>query len=198
MSVTYPLTLPTSVFPVTQSWSIQRQAGISESPFTGKQQTVEFDYAKWKASVSFPPMKRSTAGEFISFLTKLHGRRGTFLMGDADQRSPQNSVSGSVTINGSFAVNSVVLTVAGTTAFSKGDMIQLGSGSGSRLYMVVTDQSGSSAIQIEPKLKTAVSSGDAVTYTNPKGIFRMDSNNQMWDTNVVSNYGISFSCTEAD
>ena len=198
MSVSYPLTFPTSVFPVTQSWSIQRQAGVSESPFTGKQQTVEFDYAKWKVNVSFPPMRRTNGSEFISFLTKLHGRRGTFLMGDADRRTPSNSISGDVTINGTFAVNSVVLTVSGTTAFSKGDMIQLGSGASTRLYMIVSDQSGSSAIQIEPKLKTAVSSGDVVTYTNPKGIFRMDSNNQMWDTNAVSNYGISFSCTEAD
>ena len=64
--------------------------------------------------------------------------------------------------------------------------------------MVVADQSGGSTIQVEPKLKTAVTNGSTVTYDSPKGLFRMDSNELMWDTNAVSVYGISFSCSEAD
>lgn len=207
-TVTYPLTLPTSVLPVTQSWSIQRMAGVSESPFTGVQQTVEFDYAKWKATVSFPPMRRANASEFLIFLTKLHGRRGTFLMGDSDRRTPSNTIASgtTVTTTSNFAVNDIVLTITATDSggntvnpnFSKGDMIQIGSGAGSRLYMIVTDQGSGSSIQIEPKLKSSVAINTPIVFTNPKGLFRMDSNNQMWDTNAVSNYGISFSCSEAD
>ena len=45
MSITYPLTPPTSQY-VSQQWSILRGTGLSESPFTGVQQTVEFSYAK--------------------------------------------------------------------------------------------------------------------------------------------------------
>ena len=66
------------------------------------------------------------------------------------------------------------------------------------LIVDVEDQGGGSTIQVEPKLKTAASSGSTVTYNSPQGLFRMDSNELMWDTNAVSVYGISFSCTEAD
>ena len=74
----------------------------------------------------------------------------------------------------------------------------MGSSSSARLYLVVEDQGGGSTIQVEPKLKTAVTSGSTVTYDSPQGLFRMDSNELMWDTNAVSVYGISFSCSEAD
>lgn len=198
MTISYPLTFPTTTFPVTQTWSIKRQVGVSESPFTGTQQTVEFDYAKWQVTVSMPPVRGTTATELTSFLTKLHGRRGTFLMGDADRRTPQNSISGDVQVDGNFSVGDAVISITGTTAFSQGDMIQIGGGSAARLYMVIGNQSGSSSIQIEPKLKNAVSNDQEIVYTNPKGIFRMDANTQSWDTNAVSNYGISFSCTEVD
>tara|TARA_R100000773_G_C4220566_1_gene119282 strand:- start:733 stop:1329 length:597 start_codon:yes stop_codon:yes gene_type:complete len=198
MSITYPLTPPSSPQYVTQQWSIIRGVGISESPFTGVQQTVEFDLAKWKAVLSLPPMKRSQAHEWVSFLVKLHGRRGTFFLSDNDARAPQNSISGSVTVTNAASAGDIVLTLTGTTAFSAGDYVQIGTGSSSRLHMVVADQSGGSTIQIEPKLKSSVAQGTTITYTNPKGIFRMDSNELMWDTNAVSAYGISFSCSEVD
>ena len=49
-----------------------------------------------------------------------------------------------------------------------------------------------------PKIKSAATSGSTVTYNSPQGLFRMDSNELMWDTKAVSVYGISFSCTESD
>ena len=198
MSINYPLTPPSSPGYTQQSWSLTRGVGISESPFTGVQQAVEFDYAKWKAVLSLPPMHRSTASAWISFLTKLHGRRGTFLLGDSDAKQPQNSISGTVTVNSNASVGATNLSISGTTAFKQGDYIQIGSASSSKLYLIVADQDGGSTVQIEPKLKTAAPNGTAVTYSNPKGIFRMDSNSASWETNNISKYGISFSCSEAD
>ena len=204
MSITYPLTPPTSPGYVTQQWSILRGTGLSESPFTGVQQTVEFSYAKWKAVLSLPPMRRPQATAWVSFFAKLRGRRGTFLLGDADAKVPQinkitaGTINGDVTLGANADIGDTILTISGTTAFRAGDYIQLGSASSARLYMIVEDQGGGSTIQIEPKLKNAVSNDQTIVYTNPKGIFRMDANTQSWDTNVVSNYGISFSCTEVD
>lgn len=198
MSITYPLTPPSSPQYVTQQWSIIRGVGISESPFTGVQQTIEFDLAKWKAVLSLPPMRRSQAHEWVSFLVKLHGRRGTFFLSDNDARAPQNTISGSVTVANAASAGEVLLQLSGTTAFSAGDYVQVGTGSSSRLHMVISDQSGASTIQVEPKLKADVAQGTVITYNNPKGIFRMDSNELMWDTNAVSTYGISFSCSEVD
>ena len=134
----------------------------------------------------------------------LRGRRGTFLLGDQDAKVPQinkitaGTITGSVTLSSNADIGDTVLNISGTTAFKAGDYIQLGSSSSARLYLVVEDQGGGSTIQVEPKLKTAVTSGSTVTYDSPQGLFRMDSNELMWDTNAVSVYGISFSCSEAD
>lgn len=197
MSISYPISPPSTPAPVTQTWSIDRRTGVSQSPFTGVEQTVEFGFRKWKAVVTLPPMNKATASGWISFFTKLHGRRGTFFLGDADRKTPRGSVSGTVTINTATTIGDTIITIAGTTGFKEGDMIQIGSASASRLHMVVADQSGSS-IQIEPAVKAVFAQSTPITYTNPVGIFRMDSDTLSWDTNVVSNYGISFSCTEVD
>ena len=216
MTVSYPLTMPTTPAFVSQQWSTIRGTGMSESPFTGGQQTVEFAYAKWKAVLTLPPMRRPQASAWTAFFAKLHGRRGTFLLGDKDAKVPQinkvtaGTITGTVTLSSNADVGDTVLnisatkddgsggTISYTTDFKAGDYIQLGSSSSARLYMVVADQSGGSTIQVEPKLKTAVTNGSTVTYDSPKGLFRMDSNELMWDTNAVSVYGISFSCSEAD
>lgn len=204
MTVSYPLTMPTTPAFVSQQWSTIRGTGMSESPFTGGQQTVEFAYAKWKAVLTLPPMRRPQASAWTAFFAKLHGRRGTFLLGDQDAKVPQinkitaGTITGSVTLSQNADIGDTVLNISGTTAFKAGDYIQLGSSSSARLYIVVEDQGGGSTIQVEPKLKTAASSGATVTYSSPQGLFRMDSNELMWDTNAVSVYGISFSCTEAD
>lgn len=204
MTVNYPLTMPSTPAFVSQQWSTIRGTGMSESPFTGGQQTVEFAYAKWKAVLTLPPMRRPQASAWTAFFAKLHGRRGTFLLGDQDAKVPQinkitaGTINGDVTLSSNADIGDTILNITGTTAFKAGDYIQLGSTSSSRLYIVVEDQSGGSTIQVEPKLKTAAQTGATVTYDSPQGLFRMDSNELMWDTNAVSVYGISFSCTEAD
>ena len=216
MTVSYPLTMPTSPAFVSQQWSIIRGTGISESPFTGAQQTVEYNYAKWKAVLTLPPMRRPQASAWTAFFAKLHGRRGTFLLGDQDAKVPQinkitaGTITGTVVLSSKADIGDTVLNIQGTkddgsgntvnytTDFKAGDYIQLGSASSARLYMVVADQSGGSTIQIEPKIKTAVTNGSTVTYDDTQGLFRMDTNELMWDTNAVSVYGISFSCTESE
>ena len=204
MTISYPLTMPSTPAFVSQQWSAIRGTGMSESPFTGGQQTVEFAYAKWKAVLSLPPMRRPQASAWTAFFAKLRGRRGTFLLGDQDAKVPQinkitaGTINGDVTLSANADIGDTILSITGTTAFKAGDYIQLGSASSSRLYIIVEDQSGGSTIQVEPKIKASATSGSTVTYNSPQGLFRMDTNELMWDTNAVSVYGISFSCTEAD
>ena len=56
-----------------------RGTGMSEIPFCGGQQTVEFCYAKWKAVMSSSLFnQRPQASAWTAFFAKLHGRRGAF------------------------------------------------------------------------------------------------------------------------
>ena len=163
--------------------------------------------ALWKAVVTLPPMKRDQAGQWHSFFMKLHGIRGTFLLGDQDGKNPLGAISTSatVTINTGQSIGDyqVALTGVGasvTNVFKEGDYIQIGTGANAKLHMIVananSDGSGNVTVNVEPSLKVAHTQGTSVAITNTKGLFRMDDNELGWSANRVSVYGISFSCTE--
>jgi len=203
---TYPLTVPSSPYYQKSTWALQRKTALSVSPFSGAQQIFEYDFALWSATMSLPPMLRSDAANWQAFILKLHGRKGTFLLGDPDARTPRGTISGGVTLGASISVGAYTIAISTSqnslaNAFRAGDYIQLGSAATSKLHMIVddvnTDSSGNADINIEPAIKTAEASGETVVYTNPKGLFRMESPMIDWDADEVSKYGITFDAMEA-
>lgn len=203
----YPLTLPTTTGIAKSSWGLQRAVGVSQSPFTGSQQVYEHDFALWKATITLPPMNRATSAEYQTFFMQLHGRKGTFLMGDPDAKAKRGNASqNSLTIASNTAIGAFDVPVSGLTnsqssALVKGDYIQLGTGSSAKLHMIVADAnasgSGTATLQIEPSLKVAITSSTACSITNTVGVWRMDTNELNWDSNHASTYGFSFSCMES-
>lgn len=203
---TYPLSMPTSPSNFTTSeWSIVRTVGYTESPFTYSQQVSEFQGAKWTTTVTLPPMSKADAGAWTAFFTQLHGRRGTFLIGDPDKKSILGGATTVISVNGDHSVGAYDIVVDGadasTVIFKQGDYVQFGSGSTAKLHMIVadvtSDSSGNATLQIEPSLKANVSDDAVVTYSNTVMVARMDSNDLGWNSNVNSLYSFSFSCSEA-
>jgi len=203
---TYPLSLPTSPSNfVTSEWRIIRTVAYTESPFTYAQQVAKYTGSVWQTTVTLPPMNRADAGAWQSFFMQLNGRFGTFLLGDPDGKTIQGSATTVISVNGDHSIGAYDVIVDGadasTTIFKKGDYVQFGSGSSSKLHMIVaditSDSSGNATLQIEPSLKTALTDDDVVTYSNTKAVMRMDSNELGWNANNVSLYGITYSCTEA-
>ena len=208
-ALTFPLNIPSTPNFQTSRFELRRQNAVSISPYSGIQQTYEYDYALWGATFSLPPMRRETAGAWTAFFSALHGRRGTFTLGDPDRIIPLGAATGTITLSSGASVGDNTLSLAlaessladSTGIFKAGDYIQLGTSSAAfKLHMVVEDcnaSGGTVTAKIEPAVKTAVSTGQEITYTNPKAVWRMDSDDLGWDGNHVSVYGISFSCTEA-
>ena len=207
-ALTFPLNIPSTPNFQTSRFELRRQVAVSESPYSGIQQTYEYDYALWSATFSLPPMRRETAGAWTAFFSALHGRRGTFTLGDPDRIIPLGAATGTITLSSGASVgdNTLSLTVGSglsgvTGIFKAGDYIQLGTSAADfKLHMVVEDCDASGTAvtaKIEPAVKTAVSTGQEITYNNPKALWRMDTDDLGWDGNHVSVYGISFSCSEA-
>jgi len=92
----------------------------------------------------------------------------------------------------------------------KGDFLGILSSSATtsepkQLVMVTEDaylhNNGSSArnhisVRVQPKLRQTLTDGHVVMFQNPKGKFRLNTNEVDWSANHVSNYGIGFSCIE--
>ena len=270
-------------------WSLVRTVGTTVSPFTGKTKTQEFDGVYWTADVALPPMRRSQAVEWQSFLLELNGTVNHFKFADPDAltntgtystgflTSELRTNSSSVTLSfsnqtitagastfsgakvGDFIVvtgatnednngthkittvtsNTVVVTsstfttesntasckvrtnVKGATGLSllastnaatgtikKGDYLSIQSaasstGTPAQLVMVTEDATATAdsgkdfyGVAIQPKLRSDLATGHYAVFTNPKGTFRLTSNEVSWSADRISNYGISFSCIE--
>ena len=193
MAISYPLSTPTTIGIESVEIRAKNTVAISESPFTYKQQIVDFGGQKWEASVNIPPVRRDLAAEWKAFLTALKGPVGTFLLGDPDCATPRGTVS-SCTLTGSAGDETVSVTMTGSLL--AGDYIQLGSGSNSKLHQILVDQTGSGNLEIWPALRADYTSA-TVTFNNPKGVFRLSSNVTSWAINNSSVYGISFDAVEA-
>jgi hypothetical protein len=201
----YPLSLPAGIPGVqTQRFALNRIVGVSQSPFTHQEQVIQHEGEFWSATIKFPPMLKDKASILLGFLLQLRGRRGTFKIGDQDRKTIQGVATGTIRVNGASQTgNQVALDgFANSTSnvFLAGDYIQIGS----YLYMVTenvtSNGSGEANVKIEPSLRQGIETiaDDAtVTYTNTTTLMRLDSNETAWDTDQVSKYGISFSCTEA-
>ena len=135
---------------------------------------------------------------------QLHGRYGTFKLGDPDARTIQGGLDSVINVNGAHSVGAYDISIENATAstviFKKGDYIQFGSGATQKLHMVVADVtssgSGTATVPIEPPLKSTLADDSAIVYENTGCIMRMDSNDLYWSTDQLSLYGITFSCTE--
>ena len=202
----YPLTLPSAPAFQKARWSLKRVTAVSESPFTGQQQVYDYGYALWTATLTLPPMLRAEAANWEAFMMKLHGRVGTFLLFDPDAKAPQGGVTTSATLEGAVAIGDFTIGIDTnnanmTNVFKAGDYIQIGSAAAAKLYMIVDNANsngdGVATVNIEPPIKVAASDGAAVDYTSAVGVFRMDTADLGWDTDEVSKFGITFSCTEA-
>jgi len=85
--------------------------------------------------------------------------------------------------------------------FAPGDYIQLGTGSATQLYKVLTrtdtNASGQATLDLWPNLRSSPADNAAVVFTDTKGRFRLKDNITQWNINEISSYGITFDCVEA-
>lgn len=112
-----PLVPPNNKF-ASFSAETNHLVGMAVSPFTGSQQTYEFQGAFWMANITLPPMIRADAAKWQAFLLSCHGRANPFILGDPLATSPRGSALGisGVTIPSSQTVYSSTLATWGWTA----------------------------------------------------------------------------------
>jgi hypothetical protein len=179
----------------------------SKSPFTGQEQIVAHQGQWWTADLSVAPLERSDAGAITAWFTSMNGREKTLLFGDPLAVTPQGSASsapGTPVVNGASQTGSALICDGapnGATNYLKeGDYVQLGTGSTSRLYMVLedvtADGSGNFTLNIWPNLRSSPDNDATLVVSSAVGRFRLAENVQGWDLSTIV-YGFSFAIVEA-
>lgn len=205
MSTTPLLNLPTSACFANIVLGLRRVVGETTSPFTLETQHFKWPGAQWFADVTMPPIKgRKVAADWIAFGLNLEGTYGTFLMGDPMAKKPRGVATGTPVVNGANQEGNTLVTSGWTSSITgilkKGDYIQIGSGTSSKLYMVTqdanSDGSGVANLNIQPALRTPPADGAAIITQNTVGLFRMVDNNFSWSVSPGDIYRFSFRAQE--
>jgi hypothetical protein len=191
MPITYPLQ-PTLSNIANVDITLRRVTGVSESPFTFQQQVYEHQGARWELNVTFAPMTRAQAATLHGFLASLRGRRGTFLL-SADPLA-ETPVSGGTdgNLSGSYAARATTIVTQATETWVAGDWIQIGN----HLHKIVQRNSGTN-YDIEPGLRQAYTNGTVIDATDPKGIWRLASDDFTYSINRSRFYQTTIACVEA-
>lgn len=203
MTISYPLALPSADF--RGITLIARDVvGSAQSPFTLTEQVQQHQGQIWEADIELPPMKRADAEAWITFLLKLKGRYGTFLLRDGVGGTPRGTWAGAPLINGAHAANASAVALDGLTPGAtviEGDWLQFGSGTSTRLHKSLStataNGSGQVTLDIWPNLREALVDNSAVVSTNALGVFRLASNARSWDLQLAQIYGLRFAAVEA-
>ena len=159
------ISMPSSPNFTKSDFTLRRIVGSVASPYSGKIRTQEFDGVFWEAVVSLPPMRRSQAVEWQSFLTELNGpvnhfkfadpdalvNQGTYSADDLESHLRANDTSETL----SFSTSNVITAASSSTVFNSlvvGDFIVI-SGSAkpeNNGTMKVTTKTNAYTITVDP------------------------------------------------
>ena len=153
---------------------------VSASPFGGSEQAIDLLNDRWLCSVELPPSRQAAAAAIEAFIGAMRGQTNTVQLWHFSRPQPQGTVRGTLTLSATAAQGASSIVVTGcspsTGTLKAGDLL----GVGGLLLMVASDctaAAGVITVPITNRLRTAQSSGAAVTWDKPKGTFRMLSTN---------------------
>lgn len=203
MSVSYPITLPTT--PTFRGVTIRKRtaAAMVASPFTFQSQVQVWGGQMWMADIVLPPMKRANAENWICALISLNGAEGSFLLGDTAGRVPRGTATGTPLVKGASQTGYDLVTdgwtINITGILKKGDWVQLGTGASARLYKVMFDANsngaGEATLTLWPKLRSSPADNAALTVTSAMGRFMLGADVE-YNIDEAITYGLSFSAVE--
>lgn len=207
MTITFPRSIPDSLIISRCTMRTVSRVGVSESIFTGAQQVQAHQGQWWEADISIAPSERADAAPVTAFFASLNGKEKTVLFGDPSATTARGSAGttpGAPLVKGASQTGAELLCdgapISTTGYLLEGDYIQLGTGSTSRLHMVLedvnSDGSGNFTLNLWPDLRSSPDNDAVITLANPKGVFRFNKNITQWSEQTVI-YGASFTLKEA-
>ena len=204
MPIIYPLALPVAPIFNAVRFTARAVVGVSESPFTLQSQVQEFAGQRMEVEATLPAMTRAQSEYWNAFMLKLNGRRGTFLLGDPAGKKPRGVSTGTPVVNGAGQTGNELLTTGWTNSITgillAGDYIQIGTGSSARLHKVLDDAnsnaSGQATLLLWPSLRSSPANSAPIVTSNTVGVFRLASNEMIWNIGEAINYGVTIAATE--
>jgi hypothetical protein len=193
--------MPITPGPRQVDWKPRNLVGTVTAAFTGKQQTQNWQSGWMEATVTLPPMQRTSAAAWMAFLLQCQGQNGVFMFGDGLATAPLGSAEGMGVINGIFQ-GPYSLTTNGWTPnqsmlLQPGDWVQVGYRMYQNQNVVSSDGAGNASLSVWPNIREIPAPGTPIVTSNPQGLFRLATNDPGWSESYQRTWMMSFQIREA-
>lgn len=173
------ISLPAGFRPSSVSLRLYTSQRVNAAPFGGSEQAVDLLNDRWLMSLRLPASLPADSAAREAFLASLRGQVNTCALWHFMRPVPRGTMRGTPTLSASAAQGASSIAITGGTASGTllaGDML----GVGGLLLMVAADVtlngSGAGTVTLVNRLRTALSSAAAVTWSQPTAPFRLLNN----------------------
>lgn len=199
--ITFPLTPPATFCAMAVTLRSTNTAAQTAAPFSGFEQIQEWNGGRWEMEISFPPCSPEIGEEIVGFIESLRGRFGTFRYGPANKSRPRGAANinaGNPTVFGAqqsgLTLGLATTGLGNVKAYLRaGDFLELPYGNSYGLYRVIRDADliGNRALlNIWPRLRGVPNHADPITVINPRGMFRLSTDDPRHEVDEEGIYRI--------
>jgi len=199
MAISYPISMPLRADGTTiiQSYDLRmvEKIGVSESPFSYKQQFQDYNSMRWELDIKTVPLYGEDALNVRGFLQSLRGQLGRFYVSIPQLLANQYEMASAAFTN-DMELDVRLISSGFSHRFKRGTYFSMAN----RLYMATTDLSslgGNGSVDITPKLRDNRNANDPIYTYNPIGVFRLNSNDPNVSVDVTEGHSMTISCHEA-
>jgi len=206
MTISYPLTLPSSPGFTRTTWRARSQRVLSQSPFSLAQETISWSGQQWEVDFELPPMGLAEAEIWIAALLSLDGPVGTFLYADQANAIGRGTATGSLLLAGATAIGDKTIDIDGASAlqadvFKAGDWMLLAELGKRQVFKVLQDVSadagGAFTVDVWPFVRAVYPDNDTVFFTANSVLHQLRLVTPVFDWTVENLiYGVSFTAIE--
>lgn len=143
--------------------------------YSGQGQAIDLLGEYWRCTFALPPSRDvAKGGRLEAFFDRLRGRTNLIQLWNCRRPQPRGTMRGAPTLYSAaaqLASQIVIQSVSGAT-LEAGDTIGLGGQVSRVLYDAAADGAGRITVDVVPRLRTALSSGVAITWNRPLISFR--------------------------
>lgn len=197
------LTMPDATSFKSNQFGLVSNTSMTKSAFNDFFTTKQRIGQHWVGTYTLEAMRaESDKGKsWQAFLWELDGMSGRFYAYDPDRRTPSGTGGGTPVVNGASQKGNFLITDGwnnSETVLEIGDYFEVNN----ELKMVVnadvaSDGSGNATIQFVPELRRSPDDNATITVTNPVGIFMLDNDTVVINSDTSKVLRIEFSFREA-
>lgn len=166
---------------------------LSSTSVSGRTQVRNIGGQRFEFSATYPALTRTQFAPVMAFIMAQRGMAETFTIVLPEISAKSGNASGTVQTVGADVIGETSIAIDGLSGTLKaGDVIKFANHT--KVYMIVSDLTGSGTLSIQPGLRQATANNTAITYDNVPFSVRLNNDVQEYDLGLSSlvNYEVDF------